>query len=80
LYGVTRTIYYKTLEAQWYRACGAELIRIVVVRVETGKDGLRVFFCTDINVPPPEILQTYGWRWSIEHRFSPDTVGIRTGG
>lgn len=69
LYGVTRTIYYKTLDAQWYRACGAEPVRIVVVRVDTGKDGIRVFFCTDTNLAPPEILRVYASRWSIEVCF-----------
>ena len=69
LYGATRTLYYKTLDAQWYRACGAELVRIVVVRVDTGKVGIRVFFCTDTNIAPPEILRVYAGRWSIEVCF-----------
>lgn len=69
LYGTTRTIYYKTLDAQWYRACGADLIRIVVVRVDTGTDGIRAFFCTDTSLQPPEILRVYSGRWSIEVCF-----------
>jgi hypothetical protein len=69
LYGTTRTIYYKMLDAQWYRACGADLVRIVVVRVDTGKDGIRVFFCTDTSIAPTEILQVYAGRWSIEVCF-----------
>jgi hypothetical protein len=69
LYGSTRTIYYKTLDAQWYRACGADLVRIVVVRVDTGNDGIRVFFCTDTSIAPREILQVYSGRWSIEVCF-----------
>jgi SRSO17 transposase len=69
LYGTSRTIYFKTLDAQWYRACGSRLIRIVVVRVDTGKDKLRVFFCTETGPSPHEILQTYARRWSIEVCF-----------
>ncbi len=69
LYGTTRTIYYKTLDAQWYRACGTRLIRIVVVRVDTGKDKIRVFFCTETGPAPQEILCTYARRWSIEVCF-----------
>jgi hypothetical protein len=69
LYGVVRTIHYKTLDAQWYRACGGDLVRIVVVRVDRGNVNLRVFFCTDTNIAPPEILKVYAGRWSIEVCF-----------
>jgi hypothetical protein len=69
LYGTTRTIYYKTVDAQWYRACGGELVRIVVVRVDSGNIGIRVFFCTDPTVLPDEILRVYAGRWSIEVCF-----------
>ena len=69
LYGSTRTVYYKTLDAQWYRACGADLIRIVVVRVDTGNARIRVFFSTDTSIEPPEILRVYSGRWSIEVCF-----------
>jgi hypothetical protein len=69
LYGTSRTLHFKTLDAQWYRACGAQLVRIVVVRVDTGKDKLRVFFCTETGPAPHEILQTYARRWSIEVCF-----------
>jgi len=69
LYGKRRTIHFKTLDAQWYRACGAQLVRIVVVRVDTGKVKLRVFFCTETGPKPLEILQTYARRWSIEVCF-----------
>ena len=69
LYGTTRTIYFKTIDAQWYRACSGELVRIVVVRVDSGNVGIRVFFCTDPNVVPEEILRVYAGRWSIEVCF-----------
>lgn len=69
LYGVRRAIRYKTVDAQWYRACGVRLLRIVVVKVDDGAIGLRVFFCTDAMVAVPVILQTYAGRWAIEVCF-----------
>lgn len=69
LYGARRTIYFKTMDAQWYRACGTRLLRIVVVRVDQGTIGIRVFFCTDPTVSVPVLLETYAERWSIEVCF-----------
>lgn len=69
LYGARRTVHYKTLDAQWYRACGVGLLRIVVVKVEDGAIGLRVFFCTDATALVPVILETYAGRWAIEVCF-----------
>lgn len=69
LYGVLRTVHYKTLDAQWYRACGARLLRVVVVRTDAGAIPLRVFFCTDPTVDVPTILETYAGRWAIEVCF-----------
>jgi len=69
LYGKTKTVHYKTLCAQWYQVCGAQLLRVVVVRVETGRIGLRVFFCTDPTVPIRALLEGYASRWTIEVGF-----------
>lgn len=69
LYGKLRTVHYKTLVAQWYRACGARLLCIVIVRVDDGAIPIRVFFCTDPRRSVPEILQGYAQRWSIEVCF-----------
>lgn len=69
LYGKTKTVQYKELSAQWYRACGARLLRIVVVKVNTGTIGLRVFFCTELTLSIRQILEGYGDRWSIEVCF-----------
>ena len=66
LYGVRRTVRYKTVDAQWYRACGIGLLRIVIVKVDDGAIGMRVFFCTDATVAVPLILETYAGRWAIE--------------
>lgn len=69
LYGKRRTVHYKTLDAQWYRVCGARLVRIVIVRVEQGAVPFRVFVCTDIGLTIPSILETYAGRWAIEVCF-----------
>lgn len=66
LYGTYREIRYKTVVAQWYRACGPRLLRIVIVPEEKGRLELRVFFCTDDDVSPAEVLEGYSRRWSIE--------------
>lgn len=69
IYGARRAIRYKTVDAQWYRACGIRLLRIVIVQVEGGAIGMRVFFSTDATVAVPLILETYAGRWAIEVCF-----------
>jgi hypothetical protein len=69
LYGKKRTVRYKTMEAQWYRACGVQLLRIVVVKISQGTIGIRVFFSTDATLPVHQILETYAGRWEIEACF-----------
>jgi len=69
IYGARRTVRYKTVDAQWYRACGVRLLRIVIVQVDGGAIGMRVFFSTDATVAVPIILETYAGRWAIEVCF-----------
>lgn len=69
LYRQTRSIRYKTLCAQWYRAMGERLLRIVVVECTDGVIPIRVFFCTDPDLDVVTILETYAGRWSIEVFF-----------
>lgn len=69
LYGRRQTIHYKTMVAQWYRACGVGLLRIVIVRLDTGHVPWRVFFSTDDNVSVRMLLETYAGRWNIEVCF-----------
>jgi hypothetical protein len=69
LYGRVRKVRYKELCAQWYRACGVRLLRIVVVKVQTGSIGVRVFFCTDTSLSVRQTLERYAGRWSIEWCF-----------
>jgi hypothetical protein len=69
LYGERRTIRFKTVDAQWYRACGVRLLRIVIVKIDDGAIGIRVFFSTDASVSVPVVLETYAGRWAIEVCF-----------
>ena len=69
LYGKRRTVRYKMVDAQWYRACGGRLVRIVVVRVDEGNLDVRVFLCTDVAAPVVSILETYAGRWAAEVAF-----------
>jgi len=69
LYGHVQTIRYKTFSAQWYRVCGEQLLRVVVVQTSTGSIPCRVFFCTNEAVDVRTLLETYGARWGIEVFF-----------
>lgn len=69
LYGKPRTVEYKMCDAQWYRAAAGQVLRIVIVRMATGRIPFRVFFCTDATLPAREVLEGYGQRWAIEVCF-----------
>lgn len=69
LYGKKRRVRFKTFCAQWYRACGVRLLRVVVVLTEHGQVPIRVFCCTDPNLDVVHILETYAGRWGIEVFF-----------
>ena len=69
VYGRKTTVRYKTICAQWYRACGTRLLRIVIVATTRGAVPFRVFFCTDASVDVPSLIAGYGARWSIECFF-----------
>ena len=68
-YGQTRRIHYKECFAQWYRACGIQLLHIVLVKVESGTIGFRVFFSTDMTMTVEQVIEGYAGRWSIEVCF-----------
>ena len=69
LYGKTTVVRYKTMVAQWYRATGPRLLRIVVVDCPTGAIPFRVFFSSDALIDIPLLLETYAGRWAIEVFF-----------
>ena len=69
LYGRATTVYYKTLQAQWYRGAGHRLGRVVIVHCEQGAISMRACFCTDGERSALDVLTTYAGRWSIEVLF-----------
>ena len=69
LYGESHKLRFKQCVAQWYRPCGSRLLKIIIVQVEHGAIGLRVFFSTDPKMSVTAILQGYAHRWSIEVCF-----------
>jgi len=69
LYGRAVTPRTFTLEALWYGALRAQLIRIVVVRDPSGRRHDEAFFCTDLDRDAAFILLTYSRRWTLEVTF-----------
>jgi hypothetical protein len=69
LYGRKTTVRYKTLCAQWYRATGTRLLRIVIVATDSGAMPYRVFFSFDATLGVAAILESYAGRWGIEVFF-----------
>jgi SRSO17 transposase len=69
LYGRVTQVRYKTLVAQWYRATGTRVLRIVIVECTTGRLDCRVFFTTDATLDVVTVLETYAGRWGIEVFF-----------
>jgi hypothetical protein len=69
LYGRNVTVRFKTLCAQWYRATGTRVVRIVIVATDRGSIPYRVFFSFDAALDARTILETYAGRWSIEVFF-----------
>jgi hypothetical protein len=69
LYGRITTVHSKTFCAQWYRACGTGLLRVVIVATTSGTVPFRVFFCTDAALDVRTVVETYSERWGIEVFF-----------
>lgn len=69
LYGKLTRVRYKSIDAQWYRAMGTRLLRIVVVECTSGQLPFRVFFASDPTLSVEAVLETYAGRWGIEVFF-----------
>lgn len=69
LYGRVHVVTYKMMQGQWYRACGDRLLSIVIVKMESGRMPLRIFFSTKPEATAQAILQAYAKRWAIEVCF-----------
>jgi hypothetical protein len=69
LYGRAKRPSYKSIQAQWYKACGEAELRVVVVRALCAKKPWRAFVSTDPDLPAAALLETFAARWSIESFF-----------
>ena len=69
LYASARRLHFKEMTAQWYQGRGPELLKVVIVRLNTGKLRHRVYFCTDPGRSAVEIVERYTARWQIEVCF-----------
>jgi hypothetical protein len=69
LYRREQWVTFQQWTAQWYRACGPQLLKIVISRLEKGRLPFRVFFCTDPTVSAQHVLQRFSSRWAIEVTF-----------
>ena len=54
------------LTALWYHSVGQKTGSVVLCRDPRGRHGDAVFFDTDIQARPSQIIERYGSRWSIE--------------
>jgi DDE superfamily endonuclease len=66
IYGRTLTTQVFTLTALWYAALREQPVRLVVVRDPHGRRQDEAFFCTDLSVDAPFILEGYARRWTLE--------------
>ena len=66
IYGRTLTTQAFTVTALWYTALREQPVRIVVVRDPRGQRSDEAFFCTDLTVDAPFILEGYARRWTLE--------------
>ena len=69
IYGRKVKVCYQSIDALWYPSAGPRLLRIVVVRDPRGHRRDDCFFSTDLTLKPPQILETFALRWSLEVCF-----------
>ena len=68
-FGLHATLEYKTQQALYYTSGGSRLLTIVLTRDTLGKRPMQMFYCTNLNWKPRQILSTYAYRWAIECTF-----------
>jgi SRSO17 transposase len=69
IYGRKVKVWHQSIDALWYSSAGSQLLRIVVVRDPRGHRRDDCFFSTDLTLKPPQILETFALRWSLEVCF-----------
>jgi len=65
-YGTEIRLMVHQFTALWYHSAGIEQITIVLCHDPSGHHADIVFFDTDIQATPRQIIERYGARWSIE--------------
>jgi len=68
-YGLHADLSVKTRKGLYYTAGKDRLLNFVLVRDDSGKRPLSIFYCTLLDWTPEQILSTYASRWSIEVAF-----------
>lgn len=68
-YGLHADLSVKTRQGLYYTAGKQRLLQFVLVRDNTGKRPLSIFYCTLLDWSARQILSTYASRWSIEVAF-----------
>jgi DDE superfamily endonuclease len=68
-YGLHADLSVKSRQGLYYKAGKDRLLTFVLVRDNTGKRPLTIFYCTLLDWTAQEILSTYASRWSIEVTF-----------
>jgi hypothetical protein len=68
-YGLHADLSVKTRRGLYYKAGKDRLLAFVLVRDNTGKRPLAIFYCTLLDWTVRHILSTYASRWSIEVAF-----------
>jgi len=68
-YGLHAHLSIKTRQGLYYKAGKERLLTFVLVRDNSGKRPLAIFYCTLLDWTFRQILSTYATRWSIEVAF-----------
>jgi hypothetical protein len=68
-YGLHADLSVKTRQGLYYKAGKDRLLNFVLVRDNTGKRPLSIFYCSLLDWTAQQILSTYASRWSIEVAF-----------
>jgi hypothetical protein len=65
-YGLHGSLRVKTRTGLYYSAGKDRLLRFVLSQDTVGGRPTRIFYSTDVNLKPREILSMFSYRWSIE--------------
>jgi hypothetical protein len=77
-FGLHGTLQTKTRTGLYYKAGKDRLLRFVLTRDTLGQRPTQIFYCTNLQLTPREILSTYAHRWAIEvtHHDSKQFLGF----